>query len=137
MEAAFLRGAIYAYYKRGNVKKAEELERLLRTPHFDDWEIRELVSLGALDNEFREGEALDYFQTIEDEHWDFHATEDAFRDAANDILESMDETEDGEIREPAGQSSHAFKPCREQAKSEGAQPVCHDLTDCAGFPVTA
>jgi hypothetical protein len=133
VEAAFLRGAIYAYYRRGNVKKAEELERLLRTPHFDDWEIRELVSLGALDNEFREGEALDYFRTLEDEHWDFHATEDAFREAANDILESMDETEDGEIREPAGRPGHAFKPCREQADSEGAQSV----SDCAGFPVTA
>ena len=91
VEATFLRGAIYVFYGEGKTEKAEGLERLLRTPHYDDWEVRELVSLGALDNEFREPEALEYFKEIDDEHWGYHASEQAFQKSANDILESMEE----------------------------------------------
>jgi hypothetical protein len=91
IEAAFLRGAIYSFYAEGKADRAEALERLLRTPHFDDWETRELVALGALDDENREDEALMYFQSIDDEHWEFHANEEAFRKSANEMLEDMDE----------------------------------------------
>jgi hypothetical protein len=91
VEAAFLRGAIYMYYGEGKTECAEELERVLRTPHFDDWEVRELVSLGALDNEFRENKALAYFKELDDEHWDFHAHEEAFHKSANEILDAMEE----------------------------------------------
>ena len=79
------------YYGEGKTERAEELERVLRTPHFDDWEVRELVSLGALDNEFCENEALAYFKELDDEHWDFHAHEEAFHKSANEILDAMEE----------------------------------------------
>jgi len=91
VEASFLRGAIYVFYGEGKPEKAEELERLLRTPHYDDWEARELVALGALDNEFREEEALGYFKEIDDEHWEYHANEQALHNSANNILDAMEE----------------------------------------------
>ena len=93
VESTFLQGDIYVYYGEGKAASAEELERLLRTPHFDDWEVRELIALSALDNEFREQEALRYFKELDDEHWDYHAKEQAFHISANDILEAMEEDE--------------------------------------------
>ena len=106
IESAFLRGAIYVYYGSGQPENAEELERLLRTPQYDDWEVRELVSMGALDSEFRESEALAYFQALDDEHWEFHANEEAFRKAATDILEmveSVDSNDDKKLPGNTGQ----------------------------------
>ena len=129
IEATFLRGAIYTYYGTGQIDKAEELERLLRTPHFDDWEVRELVSMGALDSEFRESEALIYFQGLDDEHWEFHANEEAFRNAATSILDVMDDMEN------AKDSGKA----EETDRGNDAVLVCDpcNRTDCAGFPLNA
>jgi hypothetical protein len=136
IEATFIRGAIYAFYGTNKPEKAEELERLLRTPHYDDWEVRELVSLGALDNEFREEEALSIFQLLDDEHWEFHANEEAFRNAATRIGEVMDEMEDGELREKTG---HADRPDNQSSNcstSAGAHsPPCHDYIDCGSFRI--
>lgn len=128
IEAAFLRGAIYVYYGTGRVDKAEELERLLRTPHFDDWEVRELVSMGALDSEFRENEALTYFQNLDDEHWEFHANEEAFRNAATNILEVMDGME----------SNEAAGTTEETVRENDAIIVCDPCskTNCTGFSAT-
>jgi len=80
VEAAFLRGAVYTLYGEFKTEHAAEIERLLRTPHHDDWEIRELVAMGALDNEFLEDEALAFFRDLDDEHWTFHA-EEAFHNS--------------------------------------------------------
>lgn len=76
-EAAFLHGACYLLYDRGHNNLAEEIERVLHTPHYDDWEIRELVCLGALESKYREDGALKYFQYVDNEHWEYHATEGA------------------------------------------------------------
>lgn len=95
IEAAFFRGAIYAFYSSGRHEEAHKLEDLLRTPHYDDWEVRELTALGALDSESREDEALEYFRRIDNEHWDYHAEQANGRTNSR----SMDAHEDGEIGE--------------------------------------
>lgn len=82
LEASFFRGAIYAYYSSKRHDEARALEDLLRVPHFDDWEARELTAMGALDDEAREDEALEYFRQIDNEHWDHHA-EQAERGESN------------------------------------------------------
>ncbi|KAF7965113.1 hypothetical protein HWV62_45565 [Athelia sp. TMB] len=71
-EGAFLRSATYFLISKGRHAHAEQIDRMLRTPQNDDWEIRELVGLGALENQFREDEALEYFREADDEHWNFH-----------------------------------------------------------------
>jgi hypothetical protein len=129
IEATFLRGAIYQYYGTGQVDKAEELERFLRTPYFDDWEVRELVSMGALDSEFRESEALAYFQGLDDEHWEFHANEEAFRNAATSILDVMDDMDS------AGASGKAGEATRENDAVVVCDPC--NQTNCIGFPSNA
>ena len=93
VQAAFLQGAIYVFYGGGKPEKAEELEHLPHTPHYDDWEVRELVALGALDNEFRKQEALKYFKEVDDKHWEYHANEQALHNSANNILHAMEEDE--------------------------------------------
>ena len=91
IESTFLWGAIYVFYGEEKTGKAEALKCLLRTSHFDDWEIQELVSLGMLDNAFHEPVALEYFKELNDEHWGYHASEQALHKSANDILESTEE----------------------------------------------
>jgi hypothetical protein len=90
VEATILRGTVYAYYADKRNKQAQHLDRILRTLHYNNWEVQELVALGAFDNEFWETEALAYFKAMDDEHWDFHANEEAFRKSANEILEVME-----------------------------------------------
>jgi hypothetical protein len=127
IEAAFIRGAIYMFYGDRQPERAEALERLLRTPHYDDWEVRELVALGALDNEFREAEALAYFEALDNEHWEFHANEEAFRQSANEILADMEnEMETDKDTETLVENTAA--PDIEE------MPVCV-RTDCTGFPL--
>lgn len=69
----------------------DALEHLLHTPHFDDWDVQELVLLSMLDNEFCKPEALEYFKELDDKHWGYHASKQAFHKSANDILESTEE----------------------------------------------
>ena len=136
-EAAFLRSAIYMLYGTGKVDRAEELEKILRTPHYDDWEVRELVALGALDNEFREDEALAFFKVLDDEHWEYHANEEALRQSANDILDAMDE--DFQDDSGAGKSDNPTKDFAVQTNSGNDDGTCscaglHN-PNCAGAPV--
>lgn len=90
-EASYLQAAVYVFYSILKFGVAHEIEDLLRTPHYDDWEIRELVGLGALDDENREDEALAYFRDLDDEHWNFHAEEAEVRQSANELLETMEQ----------------------------------------------
>ncbi len=101
----FLCGAIYRYYGTGQVDKAKELEQFLCTPYFDDWEVHELVSMGALDSEFHESEALAYFQGLDDKHWEFHANEEAFQNAATSILDVMDDLDSAGASGKAGEAT--------------------------------
>jgi hypothetical protein len=57
IEATFLWGVIYTLYGDGQIEMAERIETILRTPHYDNQEVRELVALGALGSEFQEDEA--------------------------------------------------------------------------------
>jgi hypothetical protein len=126
VEATFIRGAIYAFYGDGQPETAERLERILRTPHYDDWEVRELVALGALDSDFREDEALAYFKALDDEHWAFHAQEETLRKSANDILAEFDNEMD------TGKDSETLVvPSKEITTGDKSER----RTDCAGFPI--
>lgn len=78
-EAAFLRGAQYFFHSTNRKPEAEEIETLLRTPHYDDWEARELVAIGALEGAFRRDEAFKYLKEVDNEHWEFHAHERSLR----------------------------------------------------------
>lgn len=91
IEAAFLQGVSYLLRSEGQPERARDIEKLLQTPHYDDWEVRELVGMGALDSDFREDEALQYFEIIDDEHWDFHESEQSFLEAP---MDTTDDTED-------------------------------------------
>ena len=125
IEATFLRGVIYALYGDGQIETAERIEAILRTPHYDDWEVRELVALGALDSEFREDEALAYFKALDDEHWAFHAQEEAFRKSANDMLIDMETGSDAD-----NESETLVEPSSETATD--GRSMCR--TECAKFP---
>ena len=137
VEAAFVRGAIYVYYGTGRRDKAEELERLLRTPHYDDWETRELVALGALDSKFRENEALSYFRALDDEHWEYHANEEAFRKAATSILDVAEHMEDGEEDDGSDKMVNIEDSLILEDPAIAKEPSCNHCTntDCAGFPI--
>lgn len=74
-EAAFLRTAATILAERGRHIHADHIDRVLRTPHWDDWEVRELVCLGALESKHRHGEALEYFRRVDDQHWGIHQVE--------------------------------------------------------------
>lgn len=74
-EASYLRSAYYILADNGHPLHAEQIDRVLRTPHWDDWEIRELLCLGAFDTADREDDALRYFARVDNAHWSFHATE--------------------------------------------------------------
>jgi hypothetical protein len=83
--------------------------------------------LGALDNEFREAEALSYFEVLDNEHWEFHANEEAFRQSANEILADMEsEMETDKDAETLVDSTAAL--------DVEEMPVCA-RTDCTGFPL--
>ena len=149
VEATILRGAVYAYYKDKRDEQAQHLDRILRTPHYDDWEVRELVALGAFDNEFREAEALAYFKAMDDEHWDFHANEEAFRTSANEILEAMENDDEKAYKKSTGKliesTRDIFRATEADTEDEvesgtlnnsvrepaGYKSTCK--TDCGGF----
>lgn len=78
-EAAFLRTASYFMYKKGENISADRIDILLRTPEHDDWEIREMVCRGSLESAHRADECLRYLGQVDDEHWTYHAAEDAAR----------------------------------------------------------
>jgi len=84
--------------------------------------------MGALDSEFRESEALTYFQNLDDEHWEFHANEEAFRNAATNILEVMDGMEGNETTGTT----------EETVRENDAIVVCDPCskTNCTGFSAT-
>ncbi|KZP02059.1 hypothetical protein FIBSPDRAFT_970564 [Athelia psychrophila] len=77
IEASFLRSAYYFLAYGGNRLYAEHIDRVLRTPSFDDWEIRELLCLGMFETEDRESDAMRYFDQVDRAHWAFHASEAA------------------------------------------------------------
>jgi hypothetical protein len=125
IEATFLWGVIYTLYGDGKIKTAKQIETILHTPHYDDWELRELVALGALDSEFWEDEALAYFKALDDEHWAFHAQEEAFCKSANDMLIDMETGSDADNKletlvEPSGETA------------TNRRSMCR--TNCAKFP---
>ncbi|KZP28134.1 hypothetical protein FIBSPDRAFT_948027 [Athelia psychrophila] len=78
-EAAFLRTAAYFMCRKGQQASADRIDQLLRTPENDDWEIREMVCRGSLEDAHRADECLRYFEQVDDEHWDYHAAEDNAR----------------------------------------------------------
>jgi hypothetical protein len=149
VEAAFIRGAIYAYYAEKHDEHALLLDKMLRTPHYDDWEIRELVALGALDNEFRESEALAYFQALDNEHWDFHAEEQAFRKSADEILEAMENDDEDTYRKATSEllnsTRELFRTAEDNEDNTGSDTMAEPTrepattsacrTDCGGFPL--
>ncbi|KAF7980321.1 hypothetical protein HWV62_38731 [Athelia sp. TMB] len=62
VETTFLHTAAYFLANKGRAQLADKIDRLLRTPHYDDWEARKLTCLGALETKFREDEAAPYFE---------------------------------------------------------------------------
>lgn len=80
-ESTFLRSAQYFFKSSQRLAEADAINTILRTPQNDDWEVRELVALGALEGEFRKDEALEYLREVDDEHWDFHASETTLKSA--------------------------------------------------------
>ena len=149
VEAAFLQGAIYAYYAEKHDKHTLLLDKMLQTPHYNDWEIWELVALGALDNEFWESEALAYFQVLDNEHWDFHAKEQAFRKSADEILDAMEnddeETYGKATSELLNLTRKLFQAAENNEDNTGSDTFIEptrDLiitsacrTNCMGFPL--
>lgn len=75
LEASFLRSAYYILQDGGHKFYADHIDRVLRTPSWDDWEIRELLCLGMFETEDRESDALQYFAQVDEAHWAFHESE--------------------------------------------------------------
>lgn len=75
IEASFLRSAYYKLLHGKHRLYAEHIDRVLRTPSWDDWEIREMLCLGMFETEDRTADALRYFEQVDQSHWDFHESE--------------------------------------------------------------
>lgn len=94
-EFMFARRVWYALLGVGMADEAQKIDSLLRTPHYDDWEIRELVAIGCLETSERLDEVLEYLREVDDDHWDHHMEKGpTVKCSAN-----SDSEEEGEVRE--------------------------------------
>lgn len=120
LEASFLRSAYFILLHGGHRLYADHIDRVLRTPSWDDWEIRELLCLGMFETEDREHDAMRYFAQVDEAHWAFHASEaDAPRTYHGTIIYMQTDPEDTDSN--SGMSDASEEPENASNNSTAAQ----------------